>query len=890
MKIVKPRKLPILHRVVEFACRPHFHVASVLAFPLASPRALMDELNFWQTTSAALGERGVFDEGFAKARGELLVCGSFFAPGGKPLAASFVRARIDTIDKRLAVAGNRFWQNHVPSPPELIATMPIDWMRAFGGATFDRNPYGKGVAPIDLQGRPVHPLPNIERYGQMMRSPNERPEPASFLPMDVTFAQRRARGGTYDKQYLEEHFPGMPSDMDPTFFNVAPNDQWLAGFFRGDEDFLLENMHPQQSRLEGRLPGLVARMFVTHRTHDGERFREIAMRCDTVWLFPAFGMGAVVFHGTMPVAADDAADVVHLVAACEDPLSPRSIEHYQLALARRLDKDKGALRHLADADLMPSTSSGVVASLSATETDMGRWTRNDGLPQKRGRRGQERRFAEARAHIEAAGLNPNDYGLGELPALPQGPPLDDVDALADYMEAQMAEADVQMKALQVKAEEAKEQTRKAFAEMGEDYDAVMAKAEKDSGGPPKFSAVEQLTKLSVMAADAAAEGVVIEELERQLEDPRYWEDLKAQEQGAQDMYRRFGHFQPTASVMDAESSARVRLLVQLALDNDESLAKRDFTGANLAGMSLGGIDLSGSFLESADLSGCDLSGAALINTVLAKANLRGANLRGAQLTGANLGGADLRDAVFEDAEMSESILSRAQLSGARFAKARLTGADWLEAKPGAVDLSDAVLGQCTMLKADFSGARFVGADLSDATFVECQLDQADFSGATMVKTTFVTCKGEGVSFRKAVLRQAVFVHGCLFPDSDFSDADMEKANLRGTLLEGARFDRANLAGGDLSECDVSRGSFERTSIKGGMLIRTKLLETSLRGANLMDALASKAKIAGADFTGANLYRADLSRTVRDARTSFSEAKIERVRVLPKADVPAKRAP
>jgi uncharacterized protein YjbI with pentapeptide repeats len=889
MKIIKPTKLPILHRVVEIARRPYFHAAGILAFPLGSPRALCNELTFWQTTSAALGEKGVFDEGFAKARGELLVCGSFFAPGGKPVTASFVRARVGAVDKRLAVAGDRFWQNQVPSAPEPFAAMPIDWSRAFGGAGFDKNPHGKGAAPIDSGGKPLHPLPNVERYGQMLRSPNERPEPAGFLPMDVTFQQRRARAGTYDKRYLDDHFPGMPADMEPTFFNVAPEDQWITGFFRGDEDFVLENMHPDQPRIEGRLPGLMARIFVTHKTAEGERFREIGMRCDTVWLFPAAGMGAVVFHGTMPVADDDAGDIVHLVAACEEPGAPRPVEHYQTALARRLDKDKGAVQGMSDSDLMPPREAGVAANLLLMDMDVGRWTRSENLALARGRRGQERQFAKARAMIEEEGLDPNVYGLGELPPMPAEPPLDDMDALAEYMEAQMADADAQRRTLEARAEEAKEQARKSFAEMGEDYDAAMAKAEKEGGGPPKFSAVEHLTRLSAMAAEAAAEGVVIEELERQLEDPRYWADLKAQEEGVRDMYRRFGHLQPAAAAMDTESSERVRVLVQLAVDNDESLAKRDFTGANLAGMSLGGIDLSGCFLESADLSGCDLSGASLVNAVLARANLRGANLRGAQLKGANLGGADLREATLDDAEMSEAVLGRAELAGASFKKARLAGADWMESKPGAVNLSGAMLGQCTLIKADFSGASFAGADLSDATFIECQLDQADFSGATMVKTTFVTSKGEGVSFQKAVLRQSVFVHGSLFPDADFSDADMEKANLRGTSLDGARFDRANLAGADLSECDASRSSFDRASMQGCLLIRTRLTEASLRGANLMDALASKAKIAGADFTGANLYRADLSRTVRDARTSFSEAKVERVRVLPRADVPAKGA-
>lgn len=900
MKVVKPTKVPVLHRVVEIRRRPHFHVAGILSFPLATPRALCDELTFWQATSAALGERGVFDEGFAKARGEVLVCGSFFAPGGKPLTASFVRARLGSIDKRLAVAGDRVWQNQVPTAPLPFTSMPIEWSRAFGGPTEPRNPYGKGAAPQQLDSRPVHALPNIETFGQMIRSPNERPAPAGFLPMDVTFAQRRSRAGTFDKRYLDDHFPGMPADMDPAFFNVAPEDQWASGFFRGDEDFFVENMHPEQPRIEGRLPGLVVRVFVTLRS-SGEPsssppspkdspapapLREIAMRCDTVWLFPSAGLGAVVFHGSMPIAEDDAADVAQLVAACEDPAAPRSIDHYQRALALRLDKDKGALRDMSDTDLMPPKETGVAANLRLTDMDVGRWTRSENLALSRGRRGQERALAKAREELEREGLDPRDYGLAELPPNPPEPPLDDLDALAEYMEEQSESAEEQMKAAKAKAEEAKEQARKAFAEMGKDYDTEMARAEEEGGGPPKFSAVEHLTKLSAMAADAAAEGVVIADLEKQLDDPRYWAELKNQEQGLRDMYRRFAHLQPSAGRMDAESSERVRLLVQLARDTDESLAKRDFTGANLAGMDLSGIDLEGAFLENADLSGCDLSGAALGNAVLTRANLTGANLRGAQLGGANLGGADMRRADFEAAQMSECVLGRAELSGARFTNANLVGADWMEVSPGAVDLSGAKLGQSTFLKADFSGARFVGADLSDATFVECQLDEAELSQATLTKTTFVTCRGAGVSFRNAMLDQAVFVHGSIFPDADFTGASMEKANLRGTVLTGGKLDRANLQKADLSECDASGASFDQAAMQGGLLLRTRFERASLRGANWMDAIASKARIAGADFTGANLYRADLSRAVRDAETSFAEAKIERVRVLPKAEVPA----
>jgi len=883
MKVVKPMKLALLHRVVEVRRRPHFHVGAMLGFSLTDHRVLVDELVFWAIVSSVLGANGVVDEGFAKARGELLVAGSFHAPGGAPLPASYVRVKLGSVDKRVAVVGDRVWRDNAASAPELMTTMPLDWTRAFGGAKFDRNPYGKGANTIDVGGRPHHPLPNVESYGSLLRSPSDHPEPAGFLPMDVTFAQRRGRAGTHDKRWFEEHFPGMAPDAEPTFFNVAPEDQWLNGFFGGDEEFVVENMHPDNPRIEGRLPGLSTRCFITHRTAKEDRFVEIPLRCDTVWLLPAAGIGVVISHGSREVSDDDAADVVHLVAACEDPSSPRPIEHYQRALTRRLDKDKGAVAELSDSDIMPPRESGVAPNMG--QLDVGQWVKSENLAAQNLRRGHGRKVEEARAVIEAEGLDPKDYGLAELPPAPEVPSADDPDALAAYVEAELAKGDAQRKLVEDKSAEALSEARGVYAEMGEDYDAMMARGAKEGAGPPKFSAAAHLTMLREMVADATSTGIAMNEMEQQLADPGYPTQLLQQEQGLRDMYVKFGHFQPTASALDPEAADRVRVLVQLAIDTGESLARRDFTGANLSGMRLSGVNLSGAFLEAADLSGCDLSRADLTDAVLAKANLRGANLKGAALRGANLGGAILCDAVLDLVDMRGGILSRAELLGARFVRADLNGVDWLEAKLGGVDLSNAELGECNFLNADLQGARLIGTDLSGANFVDCTLDGADFTRARLHKTSFVRCKGERVSFREAHFHQGVMVHGSSFPGADFQDANLEEANFRGTALQGARFDRAELSGADLSECDASGASFERSVIKKGLMIRTNLIGASLQGANLMDVLASKSRLAGANFTGANLYRADLSRVVGDAETTFAEAELGHVRFLPKADVP-----
>lgn len=878
MKIVKPVKVPVLTRVVELNRRPILHVTAILASPFSNPRGLLDEFSFWKLAAEALGASGVVDEGAAKARGEVLVAGSCFAPNGVPTKATYVRVQIGGVDKRLAVLGDRVWRGDVPTDPRPFTAMPVDWAHAFGGEGA-ANPYGKGIAAV---GGEV-PLPNVERYGALMRSPKERPNPVGLGPMDVTFQARRAMAGTFDKAWLEKHFPGVPPDCDPGFFNVAPKDQWIAGYFAGDEPFVVENMHPTEARLEGRLPGLRPAVHVTLRppgttASGGERFVKIPLQCDTVFLFPAVRMAATIFHGVLAITEDDADDVVHLVVGCELPDEPRPAEHYRRALEQRLER--GNLANLSDADLMPPESSGVAPNPGPF--DVGQWLRGENLVLKNARRGRERNFARERERLAAEGIDPDS--LEQPPPEPELPP-EDAEALRRYLEEQKALLDRYMEAGKEIRAKAEAQARVEFREMGLDYDAEMAAAARKAAGPPRFTAQGVIEEMTRAVADARAEGVPLDDLERQASDPAYRAMLERQEGAVREMYRTMAHFQPAAYPMDADGSARVRVLVGLARASQEPLSRRDLTGADLSGLDLSGFDLSGSFLEGANLEGARLEGANLEGAVLARANLTGASLVRANLTGANLGDARLEGARFDDAALRGAILARSEMAGARFDRADLSGADWFEARPAGARFDGARIEKAAFLKLDLAGARFDGADVSGATFIECELAGASFAGAIMKKTSFVTCKGRGASFRDAQLVEGVIAHGSDFSEADFRDATLTRTNLRGTALERARFDRTDMAWSDLSSCDAAGGSFERAILSQATMIRTRLAGASLRGANLMDALLSKARIGGADFTGANLCRADLSRTVGDAGTRFTDALVENVRTLPKAEVP-----
>ncbi|WP_437849896.1 DUF2169 family type VI secretion system accessory protein [Sorangium sp. So ce363] len=874
MRVVKPLKVPALTRVVEVARRLRFHVGAMMAFPLDAPRALVDEMSFWQAATAALGSLPL-DDGITKARGELLVAGRCYAPEGRRVGASFVRARLGSVDKRLAVLGDRCWSGHGFTEPEPFSEMPIDWARALGGPKDAANPYGKGIEEIERGGQRVRPLPNVEHYGALIRSPGDRPGPASFLAMDVTFGQRRARAGTYGADYAEKWAPGLPPDVDPAFFNVAPSDQWIAEPLRGDEAFLVENMHPTRPRIEGALPGLAARVLVTRRDASGEAFQELPVRCDTVWLFPSANLGVVIFHGSMPVADDDAGEIVDLVVACEEIGRPRPIEHYREALARRIDKDRGSIASLSDSDLMPPRESGVAANVAGIE--MVQWLKSENLAMQNLRRGAERERERRREELLADGIDPARFGLdAPLPEEEAPPPVDDLDALVTYLDAASRKMDEEKARAERLKKEAEERMKAQAAEMDVSEEALRRgqTGEEPPGGPPRFSAKAQLQQYAELAEAARLGGVPNLELEAMLADPGFPEQLLRLEQAAREGYRGSAHLRSAALPMTAEASQMARVVVDAAREAGEPLDERDLTGADFRGVDLRGMRFARAFLEGADLRGCDLSGAVLEGAVLAKADLSGANLTGARLRGANLGKANLEGAVFDDADLTEAVLMGARLAGASLKRAKLERADALQVSWGGVDLSGADLSLCSFLQTSFAGANLAGANLERAMLLECSLDGADFSGARLHKTSLMSCTGAKARFAGARFSEGVAVHKSGLPEADFRDAVLDKTCFRTTDLRGARFDRAQMTMTDLSEADATGATFDRAVMKNALLIRTNLDRASLRGCNLTEAILSKSRLAGADFTGAQLCRADFSRARGDNRTTFAEASVE----------------
>ena len=882
MRVIKPIALSVLQRVLTIRREHHLSVGALVYFPLEAPELPLPEMAMWQAAAAQMGKDPILDEGMPKPRSEVLVHGKAFSPGGEPRPAFAARLRVGPadkplVDKTIAVVGKRRWHLGAPTEPEPITEMRIAWENAFGGPDHAPNPRGMGAAPVEEGGAKVHWLPHLEDPRHLLKSPGDRPPPACFGALDPTLAARISKMGTYGAKWLEKESPGFAQDLDPEYFQMAPQDQRLPEYFQGGEAILLDGLSPGRAHLETHVPNLRARCFVQQKgapEGDGEPpLREVAMRLETVILFPNVDRGVALFRGVTPIAEDDAEDVTVLLAALEGAGAPRPVEHYRKVLAQRIDKDTGHLHGLRDQDLLPERDPGAPSFPDEALGDMDDLLRRDRTLEKRSRARAQRELDQARLQMRLFGMDPDDQLPKEVAPLEQAPKLGELAELAERMQAQAAEMEKDAEARQ---KTAMEDARRRLATQGLDFDAMVEQEKRKGGGPPKFSADEELARMRELAEVGRKGGVPMHELEAKIEDPAFVAHLRRTEEALNSVYRAHGHLFEPAKAADEAAMAALRAEAARALEAGEPLARRDLTGVDLRGLSLTNADLREALLEGADLSGCDCSGADLSGAILARAILTGTRFEGATLAGTNLGEARARGARFEGADLRKAVFHKAHLEGAVFSEADLTGADFFQAVVTGADFRGANAEEVLFFQLDLTGARFAGAKLRKATLFQCKGKGVDFSGAMLEDASFVELEGEQVSFQKARAARLRVVSRTAMPGADFSGADLTMANLRGCNLEGASFEGASADGADFSEATLKGARMASLSAKGARFTRTDLSFADLTGANLMDALLQKAKLAGARLERANLFSANLMQARGDDQTSFSGAHVKRV--------------
>lgn len=227
-----------------------------------------------------------------KPHAEVTLTAHCHAPGGYSVTELEPGFQVGAVSKRLHVSGDRVWFRNPRGELEIdgprpFVTLPLRWERAFGGLSVPENPTGRGIDPCPApEGKKQLFLPNIEYPAHRVKSPLDRPAPAGFAPVSPNWQPRLRRLGTRDLRWATFVAPLPPEDYDLTATQTAPDDQWLDGYWRGDERIELIHLDPERERLLTALPGLRLRLFVEFVARPGElaRFVEVPLDLDTLHL------------------------------------------------------------------------------------------------------------------------------------------------------------------------------------------------------------------------------------------------------------------------------------------------------------------------------------------------------------------------------------------------------------------------------------------------------------------------------------------------------------------------------------------------------------------------------------------------------------------------------
>ena len=204
----------------------------------------------------------VYEMNFAlrKLRCDVLLNGNAYSPDGKPTRKVRVGLKVGSVLKSFNVVGDRVWRASWmgirASRPKEFVKMPISYDRAFGGmdtfhpnktkhSAYMQNPVGLGYHK-NLSVKYVNntPLPNTEELDDPILRPDKLYRPMSFGAVGRGWQPRLGLAGTYDKKWLDNDFPFLPSDFSDEYYQAGPTDQQLP-YPKGGEEVILLNLTPE---------------------------------------------------------------------------------------------------------------------------------------------------------------------------------------------------------------------------------------------------------------------------------------------------------------------------------------------------------------------------------------------------------------------------------------------------------------------------------------------------------------------------------------------------------------------------------------------------------------------------------------------------------------------
>ena len=919
MNIIKPLQLMARQTVLEQDNRFHLVVTASIGFRLDSGSVLL-EPDAMKESIAAMGSNPIPDAGMPKPKAEYLVSGSFYSPQGEAVGGGEVKVQFGSQQKSLYVFGDRSWQMGIPSGPESITQMPLDYAHAFGGNGYDDNPVGIGYQQEQL--------PNIENPDDLLISPTAKIQPAGLTALDQVAAQKRQYQGTYDESYLEKYYPGYPADFDWHYFMCSARDQWSEQYYAGNEPYSIENMHPHKPLISGKLPGYKPRAFL--KKHDKTDLLEVELNLDTVWLFPEEDLGLLIWRGGLNVEDDEASEMIDLMLAYENSKDQARDKHYyETAYANltvrkndMLDQlgsellipvgDQCAMQILQDKALQDSKDSEFGKNLIAkaasakalvtAQLDEALKDINTSLP--------ENTPAESSEMLDIEKLLKESPELKEdaevvefkkklekiLPGITAGDPkkiqlkgfnfekIDEIMKELDrFMAGKQALAQQQIKKidqdLRNNIESQIQTTSEGSAIKGNGLEEVLSQldnldnppaaplpridsnailGELDQLSSSNIEALQNLQNMKSMGADEET----IRQLETFIAQSTGEKDLIAKarmqevERDFKETYLQIAHHQDNGVAPHKNSLAERRQEFLDAFESGHSVRGQDWSGIDLSGLNLDGIDLSEAYLEQVDLSGCSLLNANFEEAILARAILDRADFTASNFKNANIGAVSAKGSKFNRCDLSNAKLSKGDFENASFVEADLTDIESLEISFNFADFTSANMPALQLIEISSQGTNFSRANLQKATFLQSLFSNIVFSDARLDVSTWADCHITESSFDRAEMTAACFA------TTDPEVIKIEQCSFREAILDRANFQSMDMQRSNLASSSLVGANFSEANLYGSVLDQAKATGCLFRKANLRNSTMEnidlrEGSLAKSFISGANLTGANL---------------------------------
>lgn len=832
----------------------------------------------------SMGDTPMLDPGMPKPKAEWLVSGKYYHPNNSADIAGQAKVTFAKLNKSLNIFGDREWFSGIPSKPLPFLSLPIEYQYAFGSDAYPSNPLGKGFKQ--------NTLANIELANTTVTDNNKPYLPAGFGPLDPSWPQRVRFQGTYDQTYLEKYFPGYPADMDWKLFMSSPEDQWFDGFLNGDEEYILENLHPEHPVLKGKLPGLFPRCFIkdTAEKNTDLQFKEVELHLDTAWFFPDKDIIQLTWRGGMPVLSDEAEQISHLLLGYEqvsDDKKPAS--HYKNALESRIRTKDPLLTNLNTGDLIPfntltamqllqqsaladqpesqlannleckanSITEAVNEKLAQSIDDLKSQLDAPGIEQS-----QKDKVNEMLASLESPSKPDNEIqtlltNIEEiLPGINSGS-AKDID-LSNFSFTKLDDIFAEIESfIDIKKDQIFDTLKPELEKLKLQLNSSTTLDQLDDAQQEKIQ--QEINNLEALIQGDEVPKILaplprleIENLQQQLSNA-YPEIEKAR----QELHLLLSN--PLISAPEVIQNAKDKIdnLEKTNLSSIEASlidAKKQFISTYSMAAHYGEIGLSPHNDENTqrnrllqiiagdkdasyqDWACLDLSGL----------NLDGVNFTGCLMEQVNLTGASLISANFENAILARAILSKANCSQSNFNYANL----------GAATCNNTMFSSSSFKESKFSKTIFDRCDFSSSSFIqpevlEISINHCDFSFTELENWPFLELEMKGNKFDDAKFISCTVINSKL-KDCSFDRASLPSTAWANTSIQDTSFQQADMT----SNCFVSSTDIEddqeACTFVNINFQQTILDKANLQGLDFSNNDFSHSKIASTNFASANL--------------------------------------